>query len=98
MAVYLALAFAVNVGFHIVSGGLFAWRTFRDAMTLGLVSGNRNITLAWAASGSMLVGHPRIELYMAMSVLPIFLLPAFWRWAMRSAARRIPSLRDAPAK
>ena len=75
---------------------------------MGLVSGNQNVTLIWAATGSSLTAYPQVELYLAMSVFPIFMLPALLRWpvgrllqsdaaiAQRSAAPR-PLSTDCPA-
>jgi hypothetical protein len=59
------------------------------ALTVGLVSGNRNVTLAWAAASASLMGQQQVELYLAASVLPIFMLPALTRpavaWLLRSS-------------
>ena len=104
----VALAFIVNAGFQILGVGLFASAGRRRALTMGLVSGNRNVTLIWAATGSSLTAYPQVELYLAMSVFPIFMLPALLRWpvgrllqsdaaiAQRSAAPR-PLSTDCPA-
>jgi predicted Na+-dependent transporter len=88
----LALAFAVNAGFQVLSAALFASAGRLRALTVGLVSGNRNVTLAWAAAGASLLDHPRVELYLAMSVLPIFVLPAPSRWLVRRLLDGAPSL------
>jgi BASS family bile acid:Na+ symporter len=77
---YLTVAFMVNAGFQVLGAALFAHAGRERALTIGLVSGNRNVTLTWAAAGSSLVAHPQIELYLAMSVFPIFMLPALSRW------------------
>jgi len=55
------------------------------------VSGNRNVTLAWAAAGAGLLNHPGVELYLAMSVLPIFMLPAPSRWLVRRMMAHSPA-------
>ena len=76
----LALAFVVNAGFQVMGAVLFApWGRLR-ALTVGLVSGNRSVTLAWAAAGPGLMAYPQVELYLALSVFPIFMLPALTRW------------------
>jgi hypothetical protein len=68
------------------------------ALTVGLVSGNRNVTLAWAAAGPGLMAYPEVELFLAMSVFPIFMLPALSRWPVtrllrpRTRATLAPSL------
>ncbi|MDO9711923.1 hypothetical protein [Paracraurococcus lichenis] len=69
----LGIAFAVNAGFQLLGLLLFLPFGRRTALTVGLVSGNRNIGLAWAAVGT---GMPAmVEVYFAMSVFPIYLLP-----------------------
>lgn len=75
----LALAFAVNAGFQLLGTVLFAPAGRVRALTVGLVSGNRNVTLAWAAASASLLGQQQVELYLAASVLPIFMLPALTR-------------------
>ncbi|MGG5820042.1 hypothetical protein [Falsiroseomonas sp. HW251] len=72
----LVLAFLVNVALQVVGALLFAGLERRRALTVGLVSGNRNITLVWAAAAPFLAHQPGVELYLAMSVFPIFMLPA----------------------
>jgi predicted Na+-dependent transporter len=75
-ALLLALAFLANAGFQAVGALLFAALERRRALTVGLVSGNRNIALVWAAAAPFLADHPAVELFLAMSVFPIFMLPA----------------------
>lgn len=72
----LGLAFLINAAFQAVGALLFAGLERRRALTVGLVSGNRNITLVWAAAAPFLADHPGVELFLAMSVFPIFMLPA----------------------
>ena len=85
----VALAFAVNAGFQVLGATLFATAGRLRALTVGLVSGNRNVTLAWAAASASLMGQPQVELYLAASVLPIFMLPALTRpavaWLLRAS-------------
>lgn len=78
VAAYFAVAMAANAGFQLLGSSLFL-PFGRRAFTLGLVSGNRNITLIWAAAAGNLMDEPEVELYLAMSVLPIFILPALSR-------------------
>jgi predicted Na+-dependent transporter len=93
---YLVLAFAVNAGFQVLASLLF-WPAGRlKALTVGLVSGNRNVTLVWAAAGASLVGHPEVELYLAMSVFPIFMMPALTRWPVAQLLRGSSALPDDP--
>ena len=79
VVLYLLIAFAANIGFQILGVALFLSRWPARALTIGLVSGNRNVTLIWAAIGSGLIAHPQVELYLAVSVIPIFVLPALSR-------------------
>lgn len=79
VGVCLLLAFAVNAGFQVLGATLFAPAGRLRALTVGLVSGNRNVTLAWAAVGAGLAGQQQVELYLAASVFPIFMLPALTR-------------------
>lgn len=90
VAFYLLIAFVANVGFQVLGFVLFMghWRT--RALTIGLVSGNRNVTLIWAAIGSGLSGHPGVELYLAASVVPIFVLPVFSRWLINRVGDVVP--------
>jgi len=71
----LGLAFAVNVGFQLAGFVLFSRLGVADALTVGLVSGNRNVTLVWVAVAPWLDGLPLVEAYLAASVFPIFMLP-----------------------
>ena len=78
-ALLLVLAFLANVGFQVIGTLLFGWLDRVRALTVGLVSGNRNITLIWAAATPFLVDRPEVELVLAMSVFPIFMLPLVMR-------------------
>lgn len=75
-ALLLGLAFLANAGFQAIGALLFGGMDRTRALTVGLVSGNRNITLVWAAAAPFLAAHPGVELFLAMSVFPIFMLPA----------------------
>jgi predicted Na+-dependent transporter len=80
VARFFLLAFAVNAGFQAI-GTLLFWHAGRlSALSIGLVSGNRSVTLVWAAAGATLMDAPKIELYFAMSVFPIFMMPVMTRW------------------
>jgi ACR3 family arsenite transporter len=98
VAVVLAVAFGINVALQALGTLLFAWAGAAEALTAGLVGGNRNVTLAWAAAG---MGLPaETELALAMCVFPIFMLPALFRWLIpRPAAlfRRRPAAQAIPA-
>lgn len=95
----LVLAFAVNAGFQVLGAALF-WPAGRlPGLSVGLVSGNRNVTLVWAAAGASLAGAPEVELYLAMSVFPIFMMPALTRWPvswmLRPGSPPLPPALDA---
>jgi hypothetical protein len=83
----VVLAFAVNAGFQGLGAMLFAPAGRARALTVGLVSGNRNVTLVWAAASASLMGQQQVELYLAASVLPIFMLPALTRPAVARLLR-----------
>ena len=78
----MGLAFAVNVGFQLVGFVLFSRLGAADALTVGLVSGNRNITLVWVVVAPWLGGLPLVEAYLAASVFPIFMLPLLTKTLM----------------
>jgi len=68
-----ALAFATNVGLQVVGAVLFARLGRREALSIGLASGNRAMALWVAVLPAM---HPDVFLYFAMAQFPIYLLPA----------------------
>ena len=92
VAALLGLAFAANAGFQALGALLFQGRGARSwALTVGLVSGNRNVTLVWAAAAPFAAAHPGIELYLAMSVFPIFVMPALSAGLIRRLIRQAPA-------
>src|SRR5207253_7251789 len=67
---YVASAFIANVGLQIV-GVLISWRLGRvPALTIGLVSGNRNMAVVIANLGS--AATPEIALFFAAVQFPIY--------------------------
>ena len=70
---YALAAISMNVVITLLSAGLFSATGFKNACTVGLVSGNRNVTLAWAATGGTLSTFT--EAYIAACVIPILSLP-----------------------
>jgi arsenite transporter len=70
---YALAAFIVNAACTFSTTCLFAFSGLRNAGTIGLLSGNRNVTLAWAAAGSSLSSFT--EAYIAACVIPILSLP-----------------------
>ena len=70
--VYLAAAFALNLGFQASTALLFGRAGRRVAFSLGLVSGNRNMALAFAVAGAV---EPDLLLYLAVAQVPIYVSP-----------------------
>lgn len=75
VAAALGIAFAFNVTLQVFGAALFARAGADEAMTIGLVSGNRNVTLVWVAVQPWLGAMPGVELMLAASIFPIFMLP-----------------------
>ena len=69
----LAAAVATNFGLCGLAALLFSGLGLQLAGTIGLVSGNRNVTLAWAAASFGL--PPLAEGYVAACVIPVLALP-----------------------
>ncbi|MGY2051978.1 hypothetical protein [Methylobacterium sp. JK268] len=93
-AAYVAAAVAVNLGVGAAASALFAPWGGRDALTVGLVSGNRNVTLAWAAAGTTLAAPS--EAYIAACVIPVLSLPLVLKstFALRARAARVRTARS----
>ncbi len=72
--IYLAAAFAGNLGLQMVGAAVFLWTGWHRALTYGLLSGNRNMAiLIGAMAGQADFG---VLLFFAVAQLPIFVLPA----------------------
>jgi predicted Na+-dependent transporter len=84
-SLFIAAAIGVNLGAGLVGAVLFASWGAKDAFTVGLVSGNRNVTLAWAAAGSTL--PMATEAYVAACVLPVLALPLAIKGVLAAWAR-----------
>jgi len=69
----LAAAIATNFGLCALAALVFSGLGLQVAGTIGLVSGNRNVTLAWAAASFGL--PPLAEGYVAACVIPVLALP-----------------------
>ncbi len=76
MLLYLAGAFAVNLGFQALTALLFRPMGLRPALSLGLVAGNRNMALVFAVTGAT---EPDLLLYLAVAQIPIYLSPLITR-------------------
>lgn len=77
----LALALAANFGTQLVAARLAQARlTSAQAGAVGVLAGNRNVSLYLAA----LPSDPAFSLFVAMCQYPIYLTPLAWRLAARS--------------
>jgi predicted Na+-dependent transporter len=77
MVLWTLFTFAASLGMQGVTTLAFLRLGRLDALTAGLVAGNRNIAIVWANLGS--AAPPEIGLYVAVIQLPIFILPAVLR-------------------
>jgi len=77
VAAIVALAFAANLSFQALGAVAFLPLGRRAALTVGLMSGNRNMGLVLAALGAS--ASPSFVLFVAAAQFPIYLLPALQR-------------------
>jgi hypothetical protein len=78
----LAAAIVSNFGLCVLATLIFARLGLKTAGTIGLVSGNRNVTLVWAAAS---FGLPSLaEGYVAASVIPVLALPLIIKLCLKS--------------
>jgi len=88
--VMLAAAIVSNFGLCALATLTFARLGLQIAGTIGLVSGNRNVTLVWAAAS---FGLPSLaEGYVAACVIPVLALPLIIKLCLRlpSFSRFLP--------
>jgi BASS family bile acid:Na+ symporter len=82
--------FGLNLGLQVLGSAVFAWRGRREALTLGLCSGNANLGLLLAT----LADRAALELFVFVAVaqLPIYTLPVLQRPLYRRwlAGERVP--------
>ncbi|MDH2404272.1 hypothetical protein QCM77_30605 [Bradyrhizobium sp. SSUT18] len=79
--VMLAAAIVLNFGLCVLATVTFARLGWQTAGTIGLVSGNRNVTLVWAAAS---FGLPSVaEGYVAACVIPVLALPLIIKLCLR---------------
>jgi arsenite transporter len=88
--VMLAAAIVSNFGLCALATLTFARLGLQVAGTIGLVSGNRNVTLVWAAASFGL--PPLAEGYVAACVIPVLALPLIIKLCLRlpSFSRFLP--------
>ncbi|WP_262273394.1 hypothetical protein [Microvirga yunnanensis] len=89
-SLFIAAAVGVNLGAGLVGALLFSSWGAKDAFTVGLVSGNRNVTLAWAAAGTTLPAAT--EAYVAACVLPVLALPLAVKGVISARTRLVRTL------
>ena len=77
VALAVGLAFAANIALQAAGAGLFWWLGRRQALTVALVSGNRNMGLLLAALAG--TADAEVALYFAVGQLPIYMLPLVLR-------------------
>ena len=74
----LALAYGLNLGFQCI-GTLLFWRSPRGlALTAGLISGTRTITIAWVVLGSDVL--PLADVFFATGMVAKYTCPALTKW------------------
>ncbi len=73
VALFLASATLFNGIFQVLGALLFGAGGRHRALSMGLVSGNRNTALILVLAGG--IAHPDLALYVAMAQIPIYLLP-----------------------
>ena len=91
-AITLSGAFGLNIAGCVIGAAVFAGWGRKAALTLGLVTGNRNVTLAWAIAGSAL--PPAAEAFVIAAVIPVLVLPLAVKSAL--AVGRFGPLHRAP--
>jgi len=77
VATATGLAFASNVALQIAAAGVFLWAGRRQALTIGLACGNRNMGLLLAALAG--TAEFDIVLFFAIGQIPMYVLPALQR-------------------
>ena len=90
----LALAYCVTLGFQCI-GTLLFWRSNRSsALTAGLISGTRTITLAWVVLGSDVL--PLADVFFAAGMVAKYTSPALTRWLIaRLNKTELPKMQEA---
>jgi BASS family bile acid:Na+ symporter len=89
VALWVISAFVANLGMQAMTGLIFAWLGTPRALTLALMSGNRNSAILIA----VLAGRVEFDIlmFLALTNLPIYILPAalapLYRWFLNRQAR-----------
>jgi hypothetical protein len=78
--VFAVLAYLLLFGAEI-AGTLLFWRYGRtEALTVGLISGTRTITLAWVILGDKIL--PLADLFLATSMIAKYTAPGLTKWLL----------------
>lgn len=93
----LALSYSLNLGFQCIGTFLF-WRSARNsALTAGLISGTRTITLAWVVLGSEVL--PLADVFFATSMVAKYTCPALTKWLIaRLNKTALPEIKEQVAR
>jgi len=75
--VYVACALAFSLGQQFLGTLAFLWHGRVEALTVGLVCGNRNMASVWASLGGF--APPELTLFFIAVQLPIYILPVLLR-------------------
>jgi len=89
----LALAYALNLGFQ-CAGTILFWRSARSsALTVGLISGTRTITLAWVVLGSNVL--PLANVFFGVGMVAKYTAPALTKWLITRLNKvELPAARE----
>jgi bile acid:Na+ symporter, BASS family len=86
----LALSYGLNLGFQLC-GTLIFWRCDRSsALTAGLISGTRTITLAWVVLGAGVL--PLADVFFATGMVAKYTCPALTKWLVARLNQQLPSV------
>jgi bile acid:Na+ symporter, BASS family len=95
---FVLLAYVMLFGAELIGTFLF-WRAGRStALTAGLISGTRTITLAWVVLGNNVL--PLADLFLATSMVAKYTAPGLTKWLLarllagKPAATGIPAAQD----
>jgi BASS family bile acid:Na+ symporter len=85
---FALLAYGFLFGAEII-GTLLFWRYGRTAaLTAGLISGTRTITLAWVVLGDQVL--PLADLFLATSMIAKYTAPGLTKWLLRRVIADVP--------
>jgi hypothetical protein len=86
----LALSYGLNLGFQLL-GTLLFWRCDRSsALTAGLISGTRTITLAWVVLGAGLL--PLVDVFFATGMVAKYTCPGLTKWLIARLNHQVPKV------